>query len=146
MTNWQQIVVPVAGVLLIALAYNSYGWPGVALVAGGIVFWLLLHFTRLMTVLRRAAQRPIGHVGSAVMLNARLKPGLTLMHVVALTRALGAQQSPPGGQPELFRWTDPGGSWVDCEFAGGKLRRWTLVRPSEPPQPPQPPQPSLPAD
>jgi hypothetical protein len=130
-----RFLVPLAGIVLIALAYNSYGWAGVALVASGIMFWLLLHFTRLMTILRRAANRPIGHVGSAVMLNAKLKPGVTLMHVVAMTRALGAQQSPPDTQPEVFRWTDPGESYVDCEFAGGKLRRWTLVRPSEPPAP-----------
>ena len=130
--NWLKYFLPVAGVALVAMAYNSFGWPGVALVAGGIVLWLLLHFTRLMTILKRAANRPIGHVASAVMLNAKLKPGVTLLHVVAMTRALGAQQSPPDTQPEVFRWSDPGGSHVDCEFLGGKLQRWTLVRPAQP--------------
>lgn len=129
MLSWQKIVLPIAGVALVAMAWQSYGWAGVALVFGGIVFWLLLHFTRLMTVLKRAANRPIGHVPSAVMLNAKLKTGFTLLHVVAMTRSLGAQQSPAGEQPEVFRWTDPGASYVDCEFLGGKLKQWTLVRP-----------------
>lgn len=131
--NFQKLMLPVAGVALVALAWQGYGGAGVALVVGGIVFWLLLHFTRLMTVLKRAAQQPVGFVGSAVMLNARLKPGVTLMHVIAMTRALGAQQSPPGDQPERFRWTDAGSSYVDCEFVGGRLTRWTLVRPDVPP-------------
>jgi hypothetical protein len=39
-----------------------------------------------MNVMRKAANRPMGYVGSAVMLNARLKPGVNLMHVVAMTR------------------------------------------------------------
>ena len=74
--NFQRIVVPVLGVALVALAWRSYGWAGVALVVGGIVMWALLHFNRLMQALKRAANRPIGYVDSAVMLNARLKPGV----------------------------------------------------------------------
>jgi hypothetical protein len=64
-----------------------------------------------------------------VMLNAKLRPGVTLMHVVAMTKSLGALQSPKDTQPEVFRWTDNGASHVTCEFAGGKLVRWTLFRP-----------------
>jgi hypothetical protein len=102
-------------------------------VGGGLVMWLLLHYTRLITILKKAANRPIGFVGSAVMLNAKLKPGVTLMHVVAMTQSLGALQSPKDEQPELFRWTDGTDSHVTCEFRGGKLVRWTLVRPSQEP-------------
>ena len=91
--------------------------------------WLLLHFTRLMTVLKRAAHRPIGHVDSAVMLNAKLKPGVTLMHVIAMTRALGERLSDEGADPELYRWTDNGQSTVEAEFQHGKLVRWQLARP-----------------
>jgi hypothetical protein len=97
--------------------------------------WLLLHFTRLLTILKRAADRPMGHVGSAVMLNARLKKNLTLMDVIARTKSLGALQSPKDTQPELFRWTDGTDSHVTCEFRGGKLVQWTLVRPSQEPEP-----------
>lgn len=123
-------MLPAAGVALVALAWEQWSWPGVALVAGGLVMWLLLHFTRLMTVLRRAAGRPIGYVGSAVMLNAKLRRGMTLMHVIAMTRSLGAHDSPQGEQPEVFVWRDAGDSQVRCEFRQGRLQAWQLTRPA----------------
>lgn len=129
--NFMNVLVPLGGVVVVALAYRAYGWPGVAVAAGGLVMWVLLHFTRMMTVLRRAADRPIGHVDSAVMLNAKLRPGVTLLHVIAMTRALGVQQSDKDAQPESFRWTDEGGSHVTCEFLNGKLMRWALFRPPQ---------------
>jgi len=85
-----------------------------------------------MQVMKRAANRPIGTVASAVMLNAKLQPGKTLLHVVAMTKSLGALQSPKDIQPELYRWTDASQSHVTCEFNGGKLVRWTLFRPQQP--------------
>lgn len=127
--NFQKFIVPVAGVAAVALAYRQYGWFGVVAVATGVVMWLLLHFTRLMTVLKRAANRPIGYVDSAVMLNAKLKPGVNLMHVVAMTRALGQLQSEKDAQPEVFRWTDGTQSHVTCTFVGGKLAHYALFRP-----------------
>ena len=63
------------------------------------------------------------------MLNAKLKPGASLLRVVAMTKALGELQSAPDQQPELFRWTDGTQSHVTCEFLGGKLVKWELVRP-----------------
>ncbi|RYF33917.1 MAG: glycerate kinase [Comamonadaceae bacterium] len=134
--NFRMFLVPVAGLVLLGFAYRSYGWAGVALVGGAIVMFLLLHFNRAMGVLKRAADRPVGYVASAVMLNAKLKPGVTLMHVIAMTRALGELRSPADTQPELFRWTDGGGSWVDTTFVDGKLREWTLTRPPSPPEAP----------
>ena len=131
--KFQRILFPIGGAALIAFAWRGYGWPGVAIVASGIVMWMLLHFTRLTQVLKRAADRPIGYVGSAVMLNAKLRPGLTLLHVIGLTRALGEQLSPPEQQPEVFRWTDGSASHVTCEFAAGKLVKWTLERPATEP-------------
>ena len=125
----QKFLVPLGCAALLVLAHRTYGWPGVAAVSGGLVMWLLLHFTRLMTVLKRTAHRPIGHVDSAVMLNAKLKPGVTLMHVIAMTRALGERVSPEGAEPEVFRWTDGGHSTVEAEFKNGKLVRWQLARP-----------------
>jgi hypothetical protein len=130
--NFQRIVVPIVGAVLLAAAWRSWGWSGVALVLGGIVMWILLHFTRMSQILKRATGRPIGYVGSAVMLNAKLKPGLTLLHVIGLTRALGEQVSPKDTQPEVFRWTDGSASRVTCEFANGKLAKWTLERPETP--------------
>ncbi|WPH14378.1 glycerate kinase [Variovorax paradoxus] len=131
--NFQKILVPVGAIVLLGLAWRSGGWGGVALAGGAIVMFLLLHFHRAMQVLKRAADRPIGYVASAVMLNAKLKPGVTLMHVIAMTRALGELRSPKDEQPELYRWTDTGGSHVDAVFNGGKLQSWTLTRPEAAP-------------
>jgi hypothetical protein len=91
--------------------------------------WVLLHFTRLMHILKQAADRPVGYVASAVMLNAKLQAGMTLLKVIALTRALGEQRSEPEVQPEIFRWSDTGGSYVTCTFANGRLVAWELERP-----------------
>ena len=129
--NFQRIALPILGVVLVAVAWRGYGWPGVGLAAGGIVMFLLLHFTRMMKVLQRASNRPVGYCDSAVMLNAKLRPGVNLLHVVAMTRALGEQLSPPDEQPEVFRWTDGTASHVTCEFAQGKLVKWALVRPPQ---------------
>jgi hypothetical protein len=129
--QFSRIWMPVAGVALVAAAYRAYAWPGVAVVVTGLVMWLLLHFTRTMQVLQRAARRPVGFVDSAVMLNARLQPNKSLLHVRAMTRSLGERVSDGGAQPERFRWTDAGQSHVTAEFAGGKLRTWTLHRPAQ---------------
>ena len=127
--NLQKIFLPILGVAVVAIAYRGFGWPGVALAAGGIVMWMLLHFTRMMKVLQRASNRPVGFCDSAVMLNARLRPGVNLLHVVAMTRALGELLSPKEQQPEVYRWTDGGASSVTCEFLAGKLVKWELSRP-----------------
>jgi hypothetical protein len=84
-----------------------------------------------MQILRRAANRPIGYVGSAVMLNAKLQKGKSLMHVVAMTKALGELLSVKDVQPEVFRWTDGTQSHVTATFVGGKLQSWELFRPAE---------------
>lgn len=125
----KKFVIPLACVALLVLAGRNYGWPGVALLGGGLVMWLLLHFTRTMRVLQRAANRPVGYVGSAVMLNAKLKPGMSLLHVVAMTQSLGQLLSERDAQPEVFRWSDGGASHVTCEFAVGKLTSHALLRP-----------------
>ena len=123
------------GAALIVFSYQRFGWQGVLVVTGGIVMWALLHITRTMKVMQHAANRPIGYVGSAVMMNAKLKPGMTLLHVIAMTKALGALQSPADEQPEVYRWTDGTQSHVTCDFNDGKLARWTLFRPEQPEQP-----------
>ena len=129
--QFQKILVPLGCAALLVVAHNVYGWAGVAVAAGALVMWLLLHFTRMMHILKRAANRPIGYVDSAVMLHAKLRPGVTLLHVVAMTRSLGELQSDKDRQPELFRWTDGTLSHVTCEFDGGKLKKWELVRPTQ---------------
>ena len=139
--NFQKILLPILGVVVVAVAYRGYGWPGVALAATGIVMWMLLHFTRMMKVMQRASNRPVGYCDSAVMLNAKLRPGVNLLHVMAMTRALGEQLSAKEEQPEIFRWTDGSASHVTCEFVRGKLVKWTLFRPEQAPEEPAAPRP-----
>lgn len=128
--NLRKILIPAGIVVLVIAAYRTYGPQGILTVSGGLVMWGLLHYTRLMNVMQKARNHPIGYVGSAVMLNAKLKAGVNLLHVVAMTRALGQQLSADGQQPELYRWTDGTQSHVTCEFVNGRLVRWELVRPA----------------
>lgn len=125
-----KFLVPLGAILVAVAGYRAYGWAGLAFVAAGLVMWVLLHFTRMLQVLKRAANRPIGHVSSAVMLQASLAAGQSLLHVIALTRSLGQLESPKDTQPERFRWTDGAQSSVLCVFQGGKLQSWELTRPA----------------
>jgi hypothetical protein len=127
--NFQRYLVPIGAVGFTAWAWQSWGWMGVAMVVTGGVMWLLLYFTRLVQIMKRASNRPIGFVDSAVMLNAKLKVGDNLMHVIAMTRALGQLESDKGAQPEVFTWRDGSQSVVRCVFVQGKLQSWTLDRP-----------------
>ncbi|MBK6649989.1 MAG: glycerate kinase [Betaproteobacteria bacterium] len=136
--NFQKYLVPAGAVVAMGLAWQTWGVIGLALVATGLVTWVMLHFTRALQVLKRAADRPVGFVASAIMLNAKLKKGVSLLHVVAMTKSLGEQQSPKDTQPEVFRWTDGGKSRVDCVFQDGKLVQWTLTRPDQTEEGPAP--------
>ncbi|MET4579655.1 glycerate kinase [Ottowia thiooxydans] len=129
--NWQKILTLIAAIALGAGAWRTGGWAGIALVGSALVLWFLLSYTRLITIMKRAADRPIGYVGSAVMLNVKLRPKLSLMHVVGMTRSLGERMSPEGVEPEIYLWRDPGNSKVTCEFVGGRLVRWQLERPAQ---------------
>jgi len=114
--------------IFVAVAWRQYGWQGVAFAAAAIVFWLLLQFNRALRVMKRAADAPVGHVGSAVMLNAKLKSGMPMIQVVPLTGSLGRKLS---GSPETWVWRDDGGSSVTLVFDKGRLASWTLERPTE---------------
>ena len=127
--NFQRILVPIAVVGMVVWAWHTQGWMGVAAVASAGVMWLLLWFTRVVQLMRRASKRPVGFVDSAVMLNAKLKTGMTLMHVIALSRALGLLESAKNTQPEIFSWRDGSQSVVRCVFVQGRLDSWTLDRP-----------------
>jgi hypothetical protein len=102
-----------------------YGWRGVALALTVIVFWLLLQFTRALRVLRQAAGRPVGQVGNAVMLQARLARGMRLPAVLKITRSLGRKVE---AEPETFVWADAGGDEVRVELRAGRVAAWTLRR------------------
>lgn len=126
-----KILAFVAVIVLLPGAWLQFGWQGIALVTALVVMWTLLHFTRMVHILKSTSDRPIGHVASAVMLNAKLKKGVNLMHVIAMTRSLGQLTSNKNAQPEIFVWSDSGQSAVTCTFIRGKLDHWTLYRPHE---------------
>ena len=112
-------------VVAVAVGYTSYGWPGVALAVSVIVFWLLLQFSRALRAMRTAADRPVGHVDSAVMLQSRLHAGMPLAQVMKLTRSLGEKR---GDAPESYAWRDAGGDEVIVEMKDGRLSRFQLQR------------------
>ena len=130
--NFSKFLIPLGVVVFVAGAWHQYKWPGVAVATGAVVMWILLHFTRMVTVMSRAANRPVGHVGSAVMLNAKLKKGVNLTHVIAMTKSLGERVTEADAQPEIFKWTDTGESFVVCTFKDGKLTSWEMSRPADP--------------
>lgn len=109
--------------------YRAYGAAGLALVAGGLVMWALLQWTRTMHTLKTTARSPVGSVASAVMLNARLQPGMPLLQVLALTKAWGRRVSSDGESPEIYEWVDAGQVGVRCQFLRGRLTCWELRRP-----------------
>jgi hypothetical protein len=109
----------------LGVGWFSYGWRGVVLALTVIAFWLLLQFSRTLRLLRSAGQAPIGHVHSALMLHSRLRSGMRLPAIIALTRSLGRKVS---DAPETFAWRDSGGDEVQVEFVAGRCTRWTLHR------------------
>ncbi len=98
-----------------------------------VVFWLLLQFSRALRAVREAARAPVGSVRSAVMLNARLKAGMTMAQVLALTRSLGVRVETPAGAERARN--GGAGRTQACRsrlaFVSGRLVRWELHRPPE---------------
>jgi hypothetical protein len=145
---------PVMGVVLLALAYRAYQWQGVALVVSGGLLWALLHYTRMIKILGQAAKKPMGYVDSAVMLNAKLREGLTLLQVIEITRSLGQKcvgfevstptparansiahhngegaELPRDQGREWLMWSDHSDCRVECQFNNGRLSAYQLIRP-----------------
>jgi hypothetical protein len=118
-----------AAVLAVA-SFGAYGWQGLALAVSVIVFWLLLQFNRAMRVMKNAAQSPVGEIPNAVMFNARLESGLTMLQIVTRTKSLGRKVE---GSEDDWAWHDAGGSSVTLHFERGRLKRWQLERPAEEP-------------
>jgi hypothetical protein len=117
--------------LMVGTAWTFYGWQGVAVAATAVVFWLLLQFNRAIRVMKNAGNAPVGHVDSAVMLNAKLRAGMQMLQVVTLTRSLGRRVSE---SPEVWAWADAGASEVLVTFVNGRCSAWLLNRPTEAPE------------
>ena len=114
--------------LFALFSWRAYGWAGLALAASAIVFWLLLQFNRAVRTMKNAAGAPVGSIPSAVMFNARLRRGMTMLQVVTKTKSLGRKL---GSSEDDWLWADAGGSSVSLHFERGRLVRWQLDRPAE---------------
>ena len=119
----------VLALVLVVLGWRFYGWQGVLLALTATIFWLLLQFSRATRAMKNAGQAPVGHVASAVMLNAKLRPDMTMLQVIGLTKSLGRRL---GEGDDAWAWQDDGGSLVSLQFVRGKLARFDLVRPPVP--------------
>ncbi len=108
-------------------AWQGYGMRGLAFAISAIAFWLLLTFNRVVRVMKRAAEQPVGHVDSAVMFNAGLSEGMSMLQIVTRTRTLGKRIE---GTDDDWRWSDDDGSHVDLHFERGRLVRWKIERPT----------------
>jgi len=116
--------------LALAAGWQAYRWQGLLLAFSVIVFWLLLQFSRSVRVMRMTTGAPVGHVPSAVMLNASLAKGWPMLKVLPLTRSLGRRVSPADQtDPEVWAWADEGGAQVAVTFVKGRVTQWVLTRP-----------------
>ena len=115
--------------LFVLAAWRAYDLAGLAFAASAIVFWLLLQFNRAIRVMKGAADSPRGHVPSAVMFNAGLARGLTMLQIVSKTRSLGDKIA---DSEDDWRWHDDGGAAVVLHLERGRLVRWRLERPIAP--------------
>ena len=113
----------------LAIGAATWGVRGAALALSVIVFWLLLQLTGSMRVMRRAAERPVGYVESAVMLHSKLARGMLMLDVMKLTRSLGRRVDL--ARDDVWSWSDPGGVEVIVAFDDGRCVRWELRRPTE---------------
>ena len=75
--------------LLVLAGWTQYGWQGALFAVSAVVFWLLLQFNKAVRVMRQAGRSPLGSVESAVMFNAKLKPGMPMLEIVMLAKSLG---------------------------------------------------------
>jgi hypothetical protein len=122
---------PRVGWALAALAlvagYVGWGGRGLVLAVTVIAFWLLLQFNRALRVMRNASHAPIGSVPSAVMLHAKLKPGMALIEILPIAGSLGRLQ-PASGEPgdEHYVWQDAGGRALVAVLRKGRLLSWQL--------------------
>jgi hypothetical protein len=113
--------------LAVAVGGLRWGWRGAVLGATLAVFWLLLQLSRTLRVLRQASTAPVGRVANAVMFQARLKPGLSLIHIVPMAGSLGLKREAEVGC-ECFEWMDASGDSVLVRLQNGRLKDWTLQR------------------
>ena len=120
---------PVTLITLVSWAWQSAGWEGIVMAVTGFVTWVLLYFTNIVMVMRRARNNPVGYVASAVMFQSKLKEDMTHLNVIGYSRSLGERLSPKDEEPEVFLWKDNNDNRVTATFENGKLKSWEFKRP-----------------
>ena len=126
------LLFPALAIALSYAAWRSYGLPGLLLAVLMLGFWSLLHFTKLMRLLRTVAGRPMGRTRDAAALHAKLKPGMAMVDVMRLTLSIGLLRTPPETDPEERQWADDQGQALVGRFEGGRLVSCRLQAASDP--------------
>lgn len=129
MRKLSKYLAPITLVTLVSWAWQSAGWEGIVMTVTGLVMWLLMYFTNIMVIMRRARNNPIGYVASAVMFQSKLQEDMTHLNVIGLSRSLGERLSAKDEEPEVFLWKDSNDNRVTATFVGGKLKSWEFKRP-----------------
>jgi len=118
------LLFPALALTLCVAAWRSYGAQGLLLAVLMLSFWVLLHFTKLMRLLRAAASRPIGAVAEVPTLQSQLRLGMALHDVIRRTACLGERLNEPvGADVESFCWSDEKGRRLLLRFEAGRLRQ-----------------------
>ena len=131
--RWRSLLFPALALALMFGAWRSYGGQGLLLATLMISFWVLLHFTQLMRVLRIAASRPMGQVADLAPVLRRLRVGQSLSDVVRLTRSLGLRVNPPEASVNVLLWSDEAGHTLTATFDHGRLSAFEHRPPETPP-------------
>jgi hypothetical protein len=131
--RWRGLLFPALALALMFGAWRSYGGQGLLLATLMISFWVLLHFTQLLRVLRIAANRPMGQVADLTPLLRRLRLGQSLSDVVRLTRSLGLRVNAPEEAVNVLSWSDEAGHTLIATFVHGRLSAFEHRPPEHPP-------------
>lgn len=129
MRKLSKYLAPITLITLVSWAWQSAGWEGIVMTVTGLVMWLLMYFTNIMVIMRRARNSPVGYVSSAVMFQSKLQEGMTHLNVIGLSRSLGERLSAQDEDPEVFLWKDSNDNRVTVTFVSGKVQSWEFKRP-----------------
>ena len=130
--RWRSLLFPALALGLMFGAWRSYGGQGLLLATLMISFWVLLHFTQLMRVLRMAASRPMGQVADLAPVLRRLRVGQSLSDVVRLTRSLGLRVNDDNDTTHVLAWSDETGHQLLATFIEGRLSAFEHQPPQTP--------------
>ena len=124
---------------LIAVATWQYSWQGFIVAITFVVFWLLLQFSQTLRFMRGISINPMGHVQNTVMLQSKLRKGMTLLQIMKITQSMGSPLTHSCDHPDAsaadqaWLWEDAAGDAVGIYFNGDRCIHWELSRRAEAP-------------